>query len=146
MDDYPKFMQIELRSGLVLLLLTYTPSRVARDGGKKKRGKAAGAGRRWRGGSGADDGMEEKYERAKEKAVARETEILGLKRDFGRAKSEILLASALERTRKRGHALASRLGFSPRERRMRAAQYGGEELTTDARPPSTRDRLLRGAP
>ncbi|BAS71695.1 Os01g0298200 [Oryza sativa Japonica Group] len=44
MDDYPKFMQIELRSGLVLLLLTYTPSRVARDGGKKKRGKAAGAG------------------------------------------------------------------------------------------------------
>uniref|UniRef100_A0A0D3EMV5 Uncharacterized protein n=1 Tax=Oryza barthii TaxID=65489 RepID=A0A0D3EMV5_9ORYZ len=44
MDDCPKFMQIELRSGLVLLPLTYTPSRVARDGGKKKRGKAAGAG------------------------------------------------------------------------------------------------------
>uniref|UniRef100_A0A0E0FKK1 Uncharacterized protein n=1 Tax=Oryza nivara TaxID=4536 RepID=A0A0E0FKK1_ORYNI len=44
MDDCPKFMQIELRSGLVLLPLTYTLSKVARDGGKKKRGKAAGAG------------------------------------------------------------------------------------------------------
>lgn len=90
--------------------------------------------------------MEEKYERAKEKAVARETEILGLKRDFGRAKSEILLASALERTRKRGHALASRLGFSPRERRMRAAQFGDEVLSTGAHPPSTQGRVLRGTP
>uniref|UniRef100_A0A0E0D275 Uncharacterized protein n=1 Tax=Oryza meridionalis TaxID=40149 RepID=A0A0E0D275_9ORYZ len=42
MDDRPKFTQIELSSGLVPLPPTYTPSRVARDGGKKKRGKAAG--------------------------------------------------------------------------------------------------------
>uniref|UniRef100_A0A0D3H796 Uncharacterized protein n=1 Tax=Oryza barthii TaxID=65489 RepID=A0A0D3H796_9ORYZ len=44
MDDRPKFTQIELRSGLVLLPPGYTPSRVARGGGKKKRGTAAGAG------------------------------------------------------------------------------------------------------
>uniref|UniRef100_A0A0E0B3E3 Uncharacterized protein n=1 Tax=Oryza glumipatula TaxID=40148 RepID=A0A0E0B3E3_9ORYZ len=44
MDDRPKFTQIELCSGLVLLPPGYTPSRVARGGGKKKRGTAAGAG------------------------------------------------------------------------------------------------------
>uniref|UniRef100_A0A0E0DNF9 Uncharacterized protein n=1 Tax=Oryza meridionalis TaxID=40149 RepID=A0A0E0DNF9_9ORYZ len=44
MDDRPKFTQIELRSGLVLLPPNYTPSRVARDGGKKKRGKAESVG------------------------------------------------------------------------------------------------------
>ncbi|EAZ42164.1 hypothetical protein OsJ_26728 [Oryza sativa Japonica Group] len=44
MDDRPKFTQIELRSGLVLLPPGYTPSTVARDGGKKNRGTAVGAG------------------------------------------------------------------------------------------------------
>ncbi|BAT02538.1 Os07g0603400 [Oryza sativa Japonica Group] len=44
MDDHPKFTQIELRSGLVLLPPGYTPTRVARDHGKKKRGTTAGGG------------------------------------------------------------------------------------------------------
>nr|BAC99406.1 hypothetical protein [Oryza sativa Japonica Group]BAC99535.1 hypothetical protein [Oryza sativa Japonica Group] len=43
MDDRPKFTQIELRSGLVLLPPGYTPSTVARDGGKKNRGTAGEA-------------------------------------------------------------------------------------------------------